>query len=54
MGRMRRRKPERWFEEDVERLEFMTKASGLIFSKGRWQCLGKNIAVTQLNKTISS
>lgn len=45
-------KPERWFEEDLDRLEFMTKASDLLFSKGRWQCLGKNIAMMQLNKTI--
>lgn len=45
-------KPERWFEEDPDRLEFMTKASDLLFSKGRWQCLGKNIAMMQLNKTI--
>ncbi|KAK1831030.1 cytochrome P450 [Podospora conica] len=45
-------KPERWFEEDVDRLEFMTKASDLLFSKGRWQCLGKNTAMLELNKTV--
>ncbi|KAK0750184.1 hypothetical protein B0T18DRAFT_462279, partial [Schizothecium vesticola] len=43
-------KLEGWFEEDVERLEFMTKASDLLFSKGRWQCLGRNIAKLQLKR----
>lgn len=46
-------RPERWLEEkDNERLTRMIKTSDLIFSHGRWMCLGKGIAQLELGKTI--
>lgn len=45
-------RPERWFEPDPVRLAAMMKVSDLTFGHGRWQCLGKNVAQMELNKTF--
>ena len=45
-------RPERWLQADGERLERMEKTNDLIFSPGRWQCLGKSVAFLELNKCI--
>lgn len=45
-------RPERWFEEDKEKLARMIKTSDLIFGHGRWSCLGRPIAQLELTKTI--
>ncbi|KAJ2894578.1 hypothetical protein MKZ38_007401 [Zalerion maritima] len=45
-------RPERWLEvEDVER-EKMELELGVLFGVGRWQCLGKTIALMELNKVF--
>ncbi|EFQ31517.1 cytochrome P450 [Colletotrichum graminicola] len=45
-------RPERWLEaaEDGERFREMTGVVDLAFGHGRFQCLGKTIAVMELNK----
>jgi cytochrome P450 len=53
-------RPERWLSEEgkaddeaeKERLARMAKTNDLIFSYGRWQCLGKAVAQMELAKTI--
>ena len=45
-------RPERWFEPDQEKLAAMLKVNELTFGHGRWQCLGKNVAQMELNKTF--
>lgn len=45
-------RPERWFEKDPEKLGAMTRANDLIFGDGKWQCLGKPVAMVELNKII--
>jgi cytochrome P450 len=45
-------RPERWFEPDQEKLAAMVKVNELTFGHGRWQCLGKNVAQMELNKTF--
>lgn len=45
-------RPERWFEPDEEKLAAMLKVNELTFGHGRWQCLGKNVAQMELNKTF--
>lgn len=43
-------RPERWFEKDPEKLAAMTRTNDLIFGDGKWQCLGKPVAVIELGK----
>ena len=43
-------RPERWLESTPERLRDMEGTLELIFSYGRWQCLGRPIALIELNK----
>lgn len=43
-------RPERWLESDPEKLKEMEGALELIFSYGRWQCLGRPVALMELNK----
>jgi cytochrome P450 len=45
-------RPERWFEEDCAKLTIMTKTNDLIFGHGKWQCLGKPVAMLEINKVI--
>jgi cytochrome P450 len=45
-------RPERWFEPDQDKLAAMMKVNELTFGHGRWQCLGKNVAQMELNKTF--
>ena len=45
-------RPERWLEAPEDELRRMESALELIFGYGRWQCLGKNIALMELNKVI--
>lgn len=45
-------RPERWFEKDAEKLAAMTRTNDLIFGDGKWQCLGKPVAVIELGKII--
>ncbi|XWX01103.1 hypothetical protein V2A60_009128 [Cordyceps javanica] len=43
-------RPERWLDSTPESLHKMEGALELIFSYGRWQCLGRPIALMELNK----
>ena len=43
-------RPERWLEQDEERIAEMDKVHSIIFSYGGTKCLGANIANMILNK----
>ncbi|ATY67502.1 cytochrome P450 [Cordyceps militaris] len=43
-------RPERWLDSTPEQLGRMEGTLELIFSHGRWQCLGRPIALMELNK----
>jgi cytochrome P450 len=45
-------RPERWLESDADSLTAMTRTNDLIFGHGRWQCLGKSVAMFELGKVI--
>ncbi|CZR65017.1 related to pisatin demethylase (cytochrome P450) [Phialocephala subalpina] len=45
-------RPERWIEESPGRLKEMESTLELVFSYGKYQCLGKNIAMMELNKVF--
>lgn len=45
-------RPERWLEAEGEALERMERTNDLIFSPGRWGCLGKGLALMTLNKVF--
>ncbi|KAK3939350.1 pisatin demethylase [Diplogelasinospora grovesii] len=45
-------RPERWFEQDQEKLAAMTRTNDLVFGHGRFQCLGKNVARIEIEKTL--
>ncbi|PKS11176.1 hypothetical protein jhhlp_002937 [Lomentospora prolificans] len=43
-------RPERWLEAAPEKIREREATLELVFSYGRWQCLGKNVALIELNK----
>ena len=43
-------RPERWLEESPEKLKEMEATLELVFGYGRYQCLGRNLALMELNK----
>lgn len=44
-------RPERWLEsKDEEHLRAMTSTWELVFKYGKWQCLGRSVALMELNK----
>jgi len=45
-------RPERWPECDTDRRAAMRNSIDLIFSKGRWQCPGRLMALAQINKVL--
>ncbi|CZR62527.1 related to pisatin demethylase (cytochrome P450) [Phialocephala subalpina] len=45
-------RPERWLNAEPEQLRKMEANLNLVFSWGKWQCLGKNVAMTELNKVF--
>jgi cytochrome P450 len=45
-------RPERWLEAQGKQLEIMEKNAGLIFGYGKYGCLGKNVALIELNKVF--
>jgi cytochrome P450 len=42
--------PDRWLRADGEALENMERSLGLVWGYGKYQCLGKSIALMELNK----
>ncbi|PSN66765.1 cytochrome P450 [Corynespora cassiicola Philippines] len=45
-------RPERWIEADGERYTKMEQTVELVFGYGRWVCLGKTVALIELNKVF--
>jgi cytochrome P450 len=45
-------RPERWLTGSEEQLRRMAANTELVFSYGKWQCLGKNLAMMELNKVF--
>ena len=46
-------RPERWLEtEDGEKWKKMEATIEWVFGMGRWQCLGRNVALMELNKVF--
>jgi cytochrome P450 len=45
-------RPERWLEASEERLVVMQRTVDLIFGYGKYQCLGKPIALLELGKAL--
>ncbi|KAF2115707.1 pisatin demethylase [Lophiotrema nucula] len=50
-------RPERWFVDDSDpsekdRLARMYKTNDMVFGFGRWQCVGKVVALIEIHKTI--
>ncbi|KAF9874182.1 pisatin demethylase [Colletotrichum karsti] len=45
-------RPERWFEEDEEKLAVMKSVNDMVFGYGRFVCLGKPVAQLEMAKTI--
>ncbi|KAH8175174.1 cytochrome p450 domain-containing protein [Sarocladium implicatum] len=43
-------RPERWLEADEERVAVMSGVVDLVFSVGKYQCLGKPVALMEINK----
>ncbi|KAL0933071.1 cytochrome P450 [Colletotrichum truncatum] len=43
-------RPERWLEAEEDHLKAMMAQWELVFKYGKWQCLGKTIALMELNK----
>lgn len=43
-------RPERWFESDQTKLDRMRQINDLIFSSGRYGCLGKPVAWIEMSK----
>ena len=42
--------PERWLERDATQVAAMSSVVDLVFSVGKYQCLGKPVALMELNK----
>jgi len=45
-------RPERWLIDDSERLTRMNKTVDLVFGYGKYQCLGRPVALMELNKVF--
>lgn len=45
-------RPERWIEGDKGNIKEMERVLELIFAGGKWQCLGRNVALMELNKVF--
>ena len=47
-------RPERWLESSEEDLVRMKRSADLLFGSGRYQCLGRNLALLELRKVLST
>ncbi|KAK3319973.1 pisatin demethylase [Cercophora scortea] len=45
-------RPERWLDAGPERVKEMEGLVELVFAHGKWQCLGRNVAMMELNKVF--
>jgi len=46
-------RPERWLEADADRLQRMVAAVELNFGGGQYQCIGRGLALMEVNKAIA-
>lgn len=46
-------RPERWIEADHEQRQLYQKTVDSVFGTGRFQCLGKHIAIMELHRTLA-
>lgn len=46
-------RPERWLEAGEDQLKNMVAQWELVFKYGKWQCLGKTVALMELNKVFA-
>ncbi|OLN95822.1 Pisatin demethylase 10 [Colletotrichum chlorophyti] len=45
-------RPDRWLEADAEKLRLMESTLELVFGHGKWKCLGRNVAMMELQKVF--
>lgn len=45
-------RPERWIYTEKDNLRVMEKSLECVFSPGRYTCLGKDLAILQVNKVL--
>jgi cytochrome P450 len=45
-------RPERWLEAEKEQLAMMLRTHEYTFGYGKWSCLGKNVALMELDKVF--
>jgi len=45
-------RPERWFGVEAEKLKEMDDTMAMIFGYGKYGCLGKGVAMIELNKVF--
>jgi cytochrome P450 len=45
-------RPERWLEDDEDKLAMMVRANDLGFGSGRFGCLGKDMARIEIQKAV--
>lgn len=45
-------RPERWLKDSAEKIKELEQTLDLVFSFGKYQCLGRNVALMELNKVF--
>jgi cytochrome P450 len=45
-------RPERWIDGDKDKIRELEGVFDLLFHAGKWHCLGKSIALMELNKVF--
>lgn len=45
-------RPERFLEGELEKIRHLEQTLQLVFAHGKWQCLGQNVALIELNEVF--
>jgi cytochrome P450 len=45
-------RPERFLDGSPEKIKYLEQTLYLVFASGKWQCLGQNVALIELNKVF--
>ena len=45
-------RPDRWVQASADQRKRMDRTVNLVFARGRFECLGKSVALMELNKLI--